>query len=208
MKRIASILIVLALSALMLTGCSDTADETDNGGMGSADITAANSDTDTTTVSPDDYEKTFEGFIQYMTDGKFIKGEGTDLTASAIGAKQGKRFVMSGTSKYSVELYEYEDQTSEIAQKTIANARGDHSFHDARGKSGHHDCQRKPPQTYRAGKRDAHPGRQQSPETICRNAENDEEDEKTAGKRPFEVPPAVPSLTSISAFIHNDSTAV
>ena len=129
MKRIASILIVLALSALMLTGCSDTADETDNGGMGSADITAANSDTDTTTVSPDDYEKTFEGFIQYMTDGKFIKGEGTDLTASAIGAKQGKRFVMSGTSKYSVELYEYEDQTSEIAQKTIANARGDHSFH-------------------------------------------------------------------------------
>ena len=31
--------------------------------------------------------------------------------------------------KAGLKLYEYEDQTSDIAQRTIANAKGDHSFH-------------------------------------------------------------------------------
>ncbi len=126
MKKVLSLMVIAALLAVIPVGCSNSSDGT-NGG--SADITAVNTDTDTQAVSADKYEKTFDGFVSYMTDNGFIKGDGTDLTASAIGAKQGKRFVMTGTSKYTIELYEYDDQTSEIAQQTLANARGDHSFH-------------------------------------------------------------------------------
>lgn len=125
MKKLISLIAACALAAVMLTGCSGTADTT-----ASSNNTETNSSTDTQSVSADSYDKTFDGFVQYMTDGGYIKGDGTDLTASAIGAKQGKRYtISSGTSKCYVELYEYEDQTSELAQKTIANARADHSFH-------------------------------------------------------------------------------
>lgn len=129
MKKIISLAVACILAAVMLTGCSGT-DDTASSNNTSANITAVTGSGDTQTVSAGGYDKTFDGFVQYMTDGGYIKGDGTDLTASAIGAAQGKRFTMSsGTSKYSVELYEYEDQTSELAQRTIANARADHSFH-------------------------------------------------------------------------------
>ncbi len=128
MKKILSLLIICALSAFMLAGCNSN-----NTGVGtntdSAELTGNDSSTDTQSFSAEGYDKTFEGFLEYMTDNGVIKGEGTELTASAIGAKQGKRFVLSSSNKFSIELYEYEDQTSDIAKKTIANARGDHSFH-------------------------------------------------------------------------------
>ena len=130
MKKILSLIVVCAVSIVMLVGCSESSGGAASGNNGSADITATNSSSDTQSVDASGYEKSFEGFVQYMTEGGYIKGDGTDLTAAAIGAKQGKRYtISSGTSKYYVELYEYEDQTSDIAQRTIANAKGDHSFH-------------------------------------------------------------------------------
>lgn len=128
MKKIISLIMVCTLSAVILAGCNDSSGA-NTGNTGSADLTATNSGTDVQSVSASDYEKTFEGFVKYMDDSGFVKGDGADLTASAIGAAKGKRYIISGTYKYSIELYEYEDQSSELAQKTITNARTDHSFH-------------------------------------------------------------------------------
>ena len=130
MKRILSLIAVCAVFALMLAGCSNNSESTAADNNGSAEIAATNSGEDTQSVDASKYDNTFDSFMQYMADGGHIKGVGADLTASAIGAKQGKRFTVSlGTSKYFVELYEYDDQTSDIAKRTIANAKGDHSFH-------------------------------------------------------------------------------
>ena len=118
MKKILSIIAALTLAMTVLAGCSDTTD------------TASDSDVSTVSVDESGYEDSFDGFVQYMKDGGYIKGDGVELTASAIGAAQGKRYtVSSGMGKYSVELYEYEDQTSELAAKTIENARSSGSFY-------------------------------------------------------------------------------
>ena len=106
MKKILSLIVVCAVLAVMLVGCSNNSGGSATGNNGSADITATNSSTDTQSVDASGYDDSFDGFVQYMTDGGHIKGDGTDLTASAIGAKQGKRFTVSaGTAKYFVELY-------------------------------------------------------------------------------------------------------
>lgn len=121
MKRVLSIIAVLTLVTVFFSGCSETADTA----SGSAD----GSDISTVSVDESGYEDSFDGFVQYMTDGGYIKGNGVELTASVIGAAQGKRYtVSSGMGKYSVELYEYEDQTSEAASKTIANAKNSGTF--------------------------------------------------------------------------------
>lgn len=119
MKKILLIIAVLTLSTAVFSGCSDT-----------ANTSSDSSDTSAVSVDESGYETTFDGFVKYMTDGGYIKGEGEELTASVIGAAQGKRFtVSSGMGKYSIELYEFEDQTSELAAKTLANAKNNGSFH-------------------------------------------------------------------------------
>ena len=120
-----------ALAAVMLTGCTDgSVMGGASAAQDSTDAVSGETITGDGTKTPESYEKTFDGFVQYMTDNGFVSGEGEDLTAAAIGADTGKRFkVSSGVSKHTVELYEYTDQTSEAAVKTIANARADGSFH-------------------------------------------------------------------------------
>lgn len=132
MNKFLSIIAAAALAAVMITGCesggsaqtassgSDTASASDSGEAMTGDGTK----------SPEGYSKDLDGFVKYMTDNEFVSGEGVDLTAAAIGAASGKRFtVTSGVTKHTVELYEYTDQSSELAQKTIKNARKDGSFH-------------------------------------------------------------------------------
>lgn len=130
MKKLISMIAAAAVCACIFAGCAGD----ENTGTGSV------SDTDTSvsgetlaadgSVSPDGYEKTFDGFVKYMTDSGYVSGDGDELTAAAIGADKGRRYKMSSTvSKHTVELYEFTDQTSDAAKKTIANARTDHSFH-------------------------------------------------------------------------------
>ena len=131
MKKFLSIIAAAAAAAVLLAGCTDGADS--NSAANSTD-SAASSDAQTLTgdgtKSPEGYEKSFDGFVKYMTDNGFISGDGEELTAAVIGAKTGKRFVVSTPmSKHTIELYEYKDQTSEAAVKTIENARKDGSFH-------------------------------------------------------------------------------
>ncbi len=131
MNKLISIIAAGAVAAVLFTGCTGDAQSTPSASSDAASQTESGEImTGDGTKSPSAYSKDFNGFVQYMTDNGFVDGEGTDLTAAAIGAKTGKRFtVSSGVSKHTVELYEYEDQTSEIAQKTISNARSDGSFH-------------------------------------------------------------------------------
>lgn len=133
MKKLLSVAVSAVLALTMLAGCDTGASQSQNPteSTSASTIKPTNEEsTDTELILPENYEKTFDGFVQYMTDYNFISGEGTDLTASAIGAKLGKRYtVSSGASKFTVELYMYEDTTSELAVKTIENARKDGSFH-------------------------------------------------------------------------------
>ena len=125
MRKVLIIAVSCLLTLCMLSGCADNTQTpseeqetviTDNAGG-------------TDLPSLDNYEDSFLDLITYMTEAGIIKGEGTDLTANAIGAKQGKRFTMSvGPSKYYIELYEYTDQTTDKAKSVIENARNDHSF--------------------------------------------------------------------------------
>lgn len=131
MNKLISIIAAAAVAAALFTGCTGDAGTvssqaaSDTESVASGETLAGDG-----TKSPDGYEKTFDGFVQYMTDNEFVSGDGVELTAAAIGANVGKRFtVSSGVSKHTVELYEYTDQTSEAAVKTINNARADGSFH-------------------------------------------------------------------------------
>lgn len=129
MKKFFSVIAIALMATMIFAGCNDTTATT-------SDTTSATSSNQAVIegneVQASDYEKTFEGFVQYMTDCKYIKGEGEDLTAAAIGAKQGKRFIISaGTSKIYIELYEFDAnaaETSDKAKQTIENARKDGTF--------------------------------------------------------------------------------
>ncbi len=136
MKKIFSVIAVAMIAAMMFAGCNDTSTASSDTNAVTATASASTESGEEAiegeTVQAADYDKTFEGFIQYMTDAGYTKGEGTDLTASAIGAKQGKRYtITSGSSKIYIEYYEFEEnasETSDLAKKTIENARKDGSF--------------------------------------------------------------------------------
>ena len=134
MNKLFSIIAAAAVAAVLFTGCTGDAQGTPSASSDAASQTESGETmTGDGTKSPDGYKKDFDGFVQYMTDNGFVSGDGVELTAAAIGAASGKRFTMSsgvgGTTKYYVELYEYSDQTSDAAAKTISNARADGSFH-------------------------------------------------------------------------------
>lgn len=126
MNKIISIIAAAAVVLVLLSGCDGAAVSTQT--KSTAD--EAQTMTGDGTKNAKNYEKNLDGFIKYMTDNEFISGEGTELTSAAIGASSGRRFTISTpVSKHTIELYEYTDQTSDAAQKTIANARKDGSFH-------------------------------------------------------------------------------
>ena len=121
MNKFISIIAAASIVAVMLSGC--TADGAAAPSAGDSTSSAASGQTMTGdgTKSASDYEKTFDGFVQYMTDNGFISGEGEELTAAAIGAASGKRFTVSTpVSKHTIELYEYEDQ--QCAQRRFVSS--------------------------------------------------------------------------------------
>lgn len=130
MNKIISVIAATSIAAVMLAGCTSDTTAASSAASDASATSSGETMTGDGTKSPDSYSKDFDGFVQYMTDNGFISGEGVDLTAAAIGAETGKRFtVSSAVSKHTVELYEYKDQTSSMAEKTISNARADGSFH-------------------------------------------------------------------------------
>ncbi|MBQ1546571.1 MAG: hypothetical protein IIZ59_03460 [Clostridia bacterium] len=128
MNKFISIIAAAAVALALLSGCdSDISATQANSGSNESQTQTMTGDG---TNGADEYEKNLEGFIQYMSDNDFISGEGTELTSAAIGASSGRRFTVSTpVSRHTIELYEYTDQTSDIAKKTIANAKKDGSFH-------------------------------------------------------------------------------
>ena len=117
------------MAAVMLCSCTVDAGS-ENSAVSTESTQAGETLTGDGTKSPSGYDKSFDGFVQYMTDNGFVSGDGEELTASIIGASQGKRFTVSSpVSKHTIELYEIKDQTSAEAQRVINDARNDGSFH-------------------------------------------------------------------------------
>ncbi|MBQ5439760.1 MAG: hypothetical protein IIT49_03140 [Clostridia bacterium] len=125
MKKVLIIAVSCLLTLCMLSGCADNTQTpseeqetviTDNAGG-------------TDLPSLDNYEDSFLDLITYMTEAGIIKGDGTEVNAESIGAAHGKRFTMSsGPVKYYIELFEYEDPTTDKAKSVITNAKRDHTF--------------------------------------------------------------------------------
>lgn len=117
-----------AISAVLLfSGCE--ADPNNLPPTVSSEVSSEEASSADTVSMKDSYENSFDGFVEYMTDSGFVGGEATDTSADAIGAVSGKRYIASGSSKISVELYEFPtDNLSEIAKTTIENAKKDGSF--------------------------------------------------------------------------------
>ena len=127
MKKIISLIMASLLVAVVLCSCTgdSSGDNTSAESTQSGDVLAGDG-----TKSPSGYDKSFDGFVKYMTDNGFVDGDGEELTANIIGASQGKRFtVQTPVSKHTVELYEFTDTTTKEAQRVISDARKDGSFH-------------------------------------------------------------------------------
>jgi len=126
MKKIFIIAASCLLTVCMLAGCADNTAQTSSEEQETV-ITDNVGGTDLPSL--DNYEDSFTDLIKYMTEAGIIKGDGTDINAESIGASQGKRFTMSsGPIKYYIELFEYEDTTTDKAKSVITNAKRDHSF--------------------------------------------------------------------------------
>ena len=122
MKKLISISViaVLVLSITVFAGCSETIDNT------SSDTASVSSEK---AESPDNADSGFEDFAAYMSDNGYIKGKGEEITASVIGANYGERYTISSNgSKIYVELYEYTDSESELAAKTLNEAKNSGTF--------------------------------------------------------------------------------
>ena len=91
MKKFISIIAAMLVAAAMLTGCTADGGSASSAQSGTESASSGETMTGDGTKSPSDYSKDFDGFVQYMTDNGFVSGEGTDLTAAAIGAETGKR---------------------------------------------------------------------------------------------------------------------
>lgn len=130
MKKIFSIVAVVLISAVAFAGCNTTSQTSSDGEGSSTSSVSSDEASETEIVNAEDYSRDFEGFVQYMTDGGYISGDGTALSASAIGAVQGERFTVgSGTSKFYVELYEFDvENMNDTASATVSDAKADGTF--------------------------------------------------------------------------------
>ncbi len=128
LKRTILMFVCAAVAAVAMAGCSITSDSSTSS---TAADTSSTETADTASVTEDGYSYTLDGLVQYMADNEYISGDGTELTASAIGASSGLRFTMTaGTSTHYVELYEYDlsSEMSDMASRTVSNAKADGSF--------------------------------------------------------------------------------
>ena len=116
MKKLISVFMVAAvvLCAAMFTGCNDMVNDTSSNTSSTAIENGEKSE---------NADSSFEKFTAYMEEGGYIKGSGEELTASAVGAEYGERYtISSGGSKIYVELYEYTDTDSALAQEILSEA--------------------------------------------------------------------------------------
>ena len=131
MNKVISLLLAAAVMGAMLCGCTGSSGGEQSGEATNSEQSTQAGETLTGdgTKSPSGYDKTFDGFVQYMTDNGLISGDGEELTAGIIGASSGKRFTVSTpVSKHTVELYEFTDKTTPEAKRVINDAKKDGTF--------------------------------------------------------------------------------
>lgn len=120
MKKIAikiCAFVVIAITAISFTGC----------GMKTATIPEENK----IKVSDIDKNSTgVEAICKKLVEKEYVSDNCIKTDASLIGAKAGYRFdnVAYNGSKFSLEIYEYEDTGSELAKSIIAGVKENGSF--------------------------------------------------------------------------------
>lgn len=107
MKKLACTLLALLL-LLSLGACKvNTGAET---GSGDGDTSSAAS------VDPADYNDDLTGLASCLTAAGYIEGDPTEMEASFIGAKNGRRYSFSyNNSPVTVEMYEYDEKDAKTA---------------------------------------------------------------------------------------------
>lgn len=127
MKKLFSVLAVVVLAAAMLAGCEETT--TSEPAQTDSTVVSSEQADDIVSVDASKYEKSFDGFVEYLTDSGYIEGDGSELSADAIGAEKGLRYMMgSTTSRHYVEVYCFGDELSETAVSTIEMAQNENKF--------------------------------------------------------------------------------
>lgn len=126
MKKLFMAGLMAVLCATIFAGCNFSAPQTSSNSSDTASGDTLNAADGVTSGKGDN----LTDFANYMLENEFISGDSTETSASLIGASKGVRFTMSsGTSKYFVELYEYDlANINNTASTTIANAKADGSF--------------------------------------------------------------------------------
>lgn len=128
MKKIVSLILVSILSASIFAGCGLEDPLSVNNGQSptTADSTVAN-ETEPQKPVKENYEKSYEGLVEYFKDLEYIDTEEksvTKMSADLIGAKQGNRYAKD-TAK--VELYEFggkdNDKAADIKRAVEKNGK-------------------------------------------------------------------------------------
>lgn len=121
MKKIIAILLAAAMT-LALTGCF---------GGNSTQIQNATTDEEAKKINAADYDKDFDGLIDYLLDKGYIfnkNGAGDSLTSKVkydiVGADDGVRYYFTDNKTF-VEIYDYSKKHNETAEKILADIKDD-----------------------------------------------------------------------------------
>ena len=129
MKKFTKILALLLSVCLIvsLTACGQTTVSTV-----SATNALETTETEENKEEPkaEDYTDDLNGLISYMTDCELIIGDGNDMSADYIGAKEGKQFAYTyGDATVILELYEFDTENlDEKAEGYLTSAKNENKI--------------------------------------------------------------------------------
>lgn len=131
MKRILTAILCAGILAVTAVGCSYN-DALYKDGNSSSQTSEDGTQPTTSSVSDGKYSDNLDGLIDYFVAKEYLesKDNSVKMDASAIGAKEGKKF----TTKYSganvtIELYYYDTKaTNDTANKIIKSVKDDGTF--------------------------------------------------------------------------------
>lgn len=131
MKKFIAAVLCAGLIAVSAAGCgySDALDKATQATETTADATTATTAEDNAPLTDSSYEDDLEGLHDYFVALGYIAKDtaATDMDAALIGAKQGKKYVVS--SNVTIELYEYDTENlNDTAKEIIASVEKDGTF--------------------------------------------------------------------------------
>lgn len=135
MKRILTAILCAGVIAVSAAGCgyNDALYNNNNNNSSSSSQTSEESSNTEEKVSDAKYDNNLDGLIDYFDAKEYIEnkeGSFVKMDASAIGAKEGKKFAIKyESSNLIIELYEYDTKSlNDTAKKTIKSVEDNGTF--------------------------------------------------------------------------------